>query len=178
MMIVGNDIELKLKCVRTLIIYASFGFACISSSEKFDDNSCIISTKSIVNPCNRVTSMWHERLGHPNHHVLQLVLQHCKIPTSSKSLNDFFSACAVGKSHRLPSSESVYTSLDLVYSNLWGPSHVSSTNGFLYYITFVGAYSRFTWIYLLKSKSKILIIFQKFKGMAELQFNFKIKSPN
>jgi len=103
-------------------------------------------------------------------------LQHCKIPTSSKSLNDFFSACAVGKSHRLPSSESVYTSLDLVYSNLWGPSHVSSTNGFLYYITFVGAYSRFTWIYLLKSKSEILNVFQKFKGMTELQFNFKIKS--
>ena len=109
MMIVGNDIELKLKCVRTLIIYASFGFACISSSEKFDDNSCIISTKSIVNPCNRVTSMWHERLGHPNHHVLQLVLQHYKISTSNKKVIDFGSTCAVKKSHRLPScsSESV-----------------------------------------------------------------------
>ena len=65
------------------------------------------------------------------------------------------------KSHRLPSSsKSVYTSLDLVYSNLWGPSHVSSTNGFLYYITLVDACSHFTWIYLLKSKSETLNVFQ------------------
>jgi len=85
----------------------------------------------------------------------------------------------VGKSHRLPSfpSESVYTSpLELIFSDLWDPAHVSSINGFSYYITFVDAYSRFTWIYLLKTKSETSNVFQKFKAMAELQFNSKIKS--
>ena len=91
----------------------------------------------------------------------------------------FCSACAAGESLRLPSSlsTSVYSSpLELVYSDLWGPSHVTSTNGFLYYITFVDAFSRFTWIYLLKSKAETFTVFKKFKAMAELQFNTKIKN--
>ena len=44
------------------------------------------------------------------------------------------------------------------------------------YITFVDAFSRFTWIYLLKSKAENFTVFQKFKAMAELQFNSKIKN--
>lgn len=91
----------------------------------------------------------------------------------------FCSACAVDKSRRLPStlSKSVFTSpLELIYSDLWGPSYVPSTNEFLYYITFVDAFSCFTWIYLLKSQVETFTVFQKFKIMAELQFNTKIKS--
>ena len=44
------------------------------------------------------------------------------------------------------------------------------------YITFVDAFSRFTWIYLLKSKAENFTVFQKFKAMAELKFNSKIKN--
>lgn len=66
--------------------------------------------------------------------------------------------------------------LELVHSDRRGPSHVASTNGFLYYITFVDAFSRFTWIYLLKSKAEIFIVFKKFKAMVKLQFNTKIKN--
>ena len=44
------------------------------------------------------------------------------------------------------------------------------------YITFVDAFSRFTWIYLLKSKAENFTVFQKFKAMAEFQFNSKIKN--
>ena len=73
-------------------VSASSGFACISSSDKSSATSCISSTKSNVNPCNRITFLWHERLGQSNHHVLQLVLQHCKIPTSHKNVIDFCSA--------------------------------------------------------------------------------------
>ena len=50
---------------------------------------------------------------------------------------DFCSACAVGESHRLPSTlaKFVFTSrLELIYSDLRRPSH-----GFHYYITFVNA---------------------------------------
>lgn len=50
------------------------------------------------------------------------------------------------------------------------------TNGYLNYITFVDAFSKYTWIYRLKSKSETFSVFQQFKAMVELQFNAKIKS--
>lgn len=40
---------------------------------------------------------------------------------------------------------------------------------------FVYSYSRFTWIYFLKHKSDAFDTFLKFKALAELQFNTKIK---
>jgi histone deacetylase 1/2 len=68
----------------------------------------------------------------------------------------------MGKAHRLhsPMSHTVYTTpLELVYSDLWGPSPSPSKLGYHYYISFVDAYSKFTWIYLLKSKSDALVVF-------------------
>ena len=116
--------------------------------------------------------------SHPNAHVLRLVLNHSKINPSNKIM-DFCSACCVGKSHRLPSSmsETVYsTPLELIFSDLWRPSHIPSTNGYLDYVSFVDAFSRFTWIYPLKLKSETFTVFQNFKFLVELQFNTKIKS--
>lgn len=100
------------------------------------------------------------------------------VPPVNKNV-DFCASCCVGKSHRLPSSLSTTTyfaPLELIFSDPWGPSHVISTNGYLYYITFVDAFSKYTWIYRLKSKSETFSVFQQFKAMVELQFNAKIKS--
>jgi len=44
-----------------------------------------------------------------------------------------------------------------------------------YYINFVDAYSKFTWIYFLKNKSETFSVLQQFKTMTELQFDAKIK---
>jgi len=59
---------------------------------------------------------------------------------------------------------------------LWGPSLVSSTNNYFYYIFFVDAYSIFTWVFLLKRKSDALFIFQQLQSMIELQCNTKLKA--
>lgn len=45
-----------------------------------------------------------------------------------------------------------------------------------YYISFIDAYSRYTWIYFLKSKSDALNTFKQFKTVAELQLNACIKA--
>lgn len=74
-------------------------------------------------------------------------------------------------------SETVYsTPLELIFSDLWRPSHIPSTNDYLDYVSFVDAFSRFTWIYPLKLKSETFTVFQNFKFLVELQFNTKIKS--
>lgn len=85
----------------------------------------------------------------------------------------------MGKSHKLPftNSKNQYNiePLALLHSNLWGASPVTSNNGYKYYVSFVDAYSKYTWMYLLKMKFEVFDIFKHFKSLVELQFNRKIK---
>jgi len=70
----------------------------------------------------------------------------------------------------------VYSPLEVIFTNLWGPSHLTSYVGFKYYISFIGAFSRYTWIFPIKTKVETISVFQAFKPMVELQLNTKIKS--
>ncbi|KAL5854003.1 hypothetical protein ACOSQ4_003805 [Xanthoceras sorbifolium] len=49
--------------------------------------------------------------------------------------------------------------LELVYSDVWGPAPLLSSEGYRYYIIFVDACTRFTWLYPLKLKSDELATF-------------------
>jgi len=84
----------------------------------------------------------------------------------------------MGKSHRLSSHSftSVYFPLELIFTDLWGSSHLTSYVGFKYYVSFIDAFSGYTWIFLVKFKGKTLFVFQTFKSMVELQLNTKNKS--
>ncbi|KAK2454628.1 putative mitochondrial protein [Trifolium repens] len=144
---------------------------------------CSVNTSnSVYNPSLSLHSqhLWHLRLGHPNNQTLKLALKMCNISFSNNE-NDislFCTACCMGKAHRLHSGSSQTTykqPLELVFSDLWGPAPSTSSLGYQYYITFIDAYSRFTWIYLLKSKSEALTIFKQFKTMVELQLGHSIK---
>jgi len=76
-----------------------------------------------------------------------------------------------------PSSNTCYTKpLELVFIDIWGPSHVRSVNGDQYYISFLDAYSRFTWVYLLHSKSQAFTLFLRFKLLVENQLGTRIKA--
>jgi len=84
----------------------------------------------------------------------------------------------MGKSHRLSSHSStfVYYPLELVFTDLWGPSHLTSYSGFKYYVSFIDAFSRYIWIFPIKTKVETTSVFQDFKSLVELQLNTKIKS--
>lgn len=147
----------------------SIGHAVSSIDSLVSDPSVIANTSAI----------WHSRLGHPSSNILKIVLNQCNITPSNKNFVEFCNSCAVGKSHRIPShnSSTVYsTPLELIFTDLWGPSHITSENGFRFYLSFVDAFSRSTWLYPLKSKSETFTVFQHFKTMVELQFGCKIKS--
>jgi histone deacetylase 1/2 len=145
---------------------------------------CSISSNTSLN--NSVLSLnslylWHLRLGHPNDQTLKTTLKQCNISYSNNTndVSTFCTACCMGKAHRLHSaaSQTTYTQpLELVFSDLWGPSPSVSSLGYHYYITFIDAYSRYTWIYLLKAKSDAFTIFKQFKTMAELQLGHSLKT--
>ena len=65
--------------------------------------------------------------------------------------------------------------LQLIHSNICGTSPVTLINGFKYYVRSIDAFSKYTWIYLLKAKSEVLDIFQYLKKTVELQLNKQIK---
>lgn len=122
--------------------------------------------------------VWHMRLGHPNAKILQLLSQNKSI-IINKSTNKLCESCQLGKSSRLPflaSSFSASKPLEMVHSDLWGPSPVVSVQGFRYYVIFIDNYSRFCWFYPLKLKSDFFSTFLKFQSLVENQFNSKIGS--
>ena len=65
--------------------------------------------------------------------------------------------------------------LELIHSDVFGLVLVPSLRGYLYYVTFIDDFSRNTWLYLLKKKSKVFIKFKEFKALLENQTGKKIK---
>ena len=65
--------------------------------------------------------------------------------------------------------------LELVHTDLWGPSPVASLGGSRYYITFIDDSSRKVWVYFLKNKSDIFETFKKWKAMVETETGLKVK---
>ena len=65
--------------------------------------------------------------------------------------------------------------LELVYTDLWGPSPVASLGGLRYYIIFIDESSRKVWVYFLKNKSDVFEIIKKWKAMVETETCLNIK---
>jgi histone deacetylase 1/2 len=125
-----------------------------------------------------VKENWHRKLGHPSNNVLDKVLKICNVKTSPSDKFKFCEACQLGKSHLLPfksSSSHAQEVLELIHTDVWGPSPINSISGFKYYVHFIDDSSRFTWIYPLKQKSDTIHAFMQFKNMVEKQFNKRIK---
>ncbi|CAH9146153.1 unnamed protein product [Cuscuta epithymum] len=124
--------------------------------------------------------IWHHRLGHPHVQVLRRALNHCPVSGSFDILNKHLcSACQLGKSSRfsLPRlSESSQHVLDLVYSDIWGPSPYLSNEGYRYFVIFVDDFSRYIWFYPMKQKSDLHVIFPQFHALVERLFSCKMKS--
>jgi histone deacetylase 1/2 len=122
-------------------------------------------------------SHWHARLGHPASPIVSHVLHRHELPTSSHNKNlAVCDACQQGKSHQLPfvsSSRVVTKPLELVFSDVWGPAQ-TSVSGHKYYVSFIDAYSRFTWLYLLKSKADVFNVFLQFQLHVERLLQHKI----
>ncbi|KAE8690865.1 hypothetical protein F3Y22_tig00110893pilonHSYRG00648 [Hibiscus syriacus] len=140
-----------------------------NTSASFEANS--------VTASHNLYELWHRRLGHPAHDTLGKI---CKLldVNVERSINETCVACHMGKGHKLPFSDSatVYDlPFQLVFTDLWGPSPIVS-NGYKYYVSFVDARTRHTWLYLLKDKSQAAYAFQLFQQLVKTQFGLQIVS--
>ena len=101
-------------------------------------------------------SLWHCRLGHMSEKGMKMLLSKGKLP-ELKSINlDMCESYILGK-HKMVSFLKTGRilkdrKLELLYTNLWGPSPVASLGGSRHYITFIDDSIKKVWIYCLKKK--------------------------
>ncbi|CAH9103854.1 unnamed protein product, partial [Cuscuta europaea] len=96
----------------------------------------------------------------------------------SKNLSFDCSVCKLGKSKTLSFSSHgsrAKKCFDIVHSDVWGISPIISHARYKYFVTFIDDFSRYTWVYFLRSKSEVLSVFQTFVAYVETQFSTGIK---
>jgi histone deacetylase 1/2 len=176
------------KCNNTDLSFSKHGTCSNSLSAVQCNNASPFFAFSSSALCNSVVSarhsdnsfqLWHLRLGHAHLNAVKSVLSLCNVPFNNKSANFLCTHCCIGKSHRLhaPLSNTVYTKpFEVVHCDLWGPAPFVSYYGYSYYITFVDTYTKYTWIYFLKSKSDALKAFTNFLALVQNQFQASIKA--
>lgn len=135
-----------------------------------DRHLALLSTHSISN-------LWHKRLDHPSKSTLSTLSHSNQDICISFPLNSC-DACQMAKSNKLHFSLSTSKSckpLELIHSDVWGPSAIQSMSGFRYYLVLIDDYSRHTWTFPLKAKSETSMVITHFKNMVERQFSTKVK---
>ena len=155
---------------RNFLKPTAFHSTSVSPSPQSAQSSCF-PTALHVNKVNNWL-LWHHRLGHPNNKVLTTALYSvdasCILPITDSVTH--CKHCLNGKMHQLSFDKSGFKAskpLELIHSDVWGPAPTTSINDFQYYVLFVDAYSKFTWLFLLKFKSDVFEVFKYFKATVE-----------
>ncbi|KAJ9541437.1 hypothetical protein OSB04_027943 [Centaurea solstitialis] len=138
------------------------------------DNFCFVSRAS-----SDTNWLWHKRLSHLNFKTLnQLCINNLVV-----GLSDFrytkvslCSACEKGKhtraSFKSKQISSISSPLQLLHMDLFGPVNVQSIAGKKYTLVIVDEYSRYTWVFFLRSKSdapeEIILFVRKMERLNNL----------
>ena len=121
-------------------------------------------------------NIWHVRLGHlSNQRLVVMKQQH---PCIQYNMNDCCDVCHKAKQKRLPFPESfshASNAFDLIHTDILGPCSTASLNGERYFFTIVDDNTRFTWIFLMKSKAKTRTHIINFVHYVKTQFGRSVK---
>ncbi|KAJ9557399.1 hypothetical protein OSB04_012013 [Centaurea solstitialis] len=138
------------------------------------DNFCFVSRAS-----SDTNWLWHKRLSHLNFKTLnQLCINNLVIglPDFRYTKVSLCSACEKGKqpraSFKSKQISSISSPLQLLHMDLFGPVNVQSIAGKKYTLVIVDEYSRYTWVFFLRSKSdapeEIILFVRKMERLNNL----------
>ena len=88
-------------------------------------------------------------------------------------------SCTLAKHHHVSftiKEIQFFSSFNLIYSDAWGLSRVTNISSACWFVTFIDDYTRTTWVYLMKSKSEVPLIFSAFHKFVNTQFGAKIQT--
>ncbi|KAK1632735.1 hypothetical protein QYE76_007050 [Lolium multiflorum] len=127
--------------------------------------------------------LWHRRLGHVNMRNLKQLLkgEHIVGLTGVSFEKDrVCSACVAGKQlkkkHPIKSIVTTSRPLELLHLDLFGPSHYDTLGGSKYGLVIVDDYSRYSWVFLHKSKDETHREFITFAKKAQRMYESEIKA--
>lgn len=107
--------------------------------------------------------LWHHRLGHPSFEYLKHLLS--GLFSNVSHLNFKCDTCILAKIHRVSYPLSMNKNVipfDLIHSDVWGSSPVTTSSSHHWFVIFVDDCTRMTWFYLLKHKDEVFAAFQSF----------------
>lgn len=123
--------------------------------------------------------LWHRRLVHPCHKKLKQLRDGLADGMQLSYIsNDLCDVCQKGKQARKPFNNAGTRAKDLleiVHSDVCGPSPVASMGGARYFLLFLDDFSRMIFVYILKQKSDVVDKFIEFQRFAENQTGKSIK---
>ncbi|KAH9689148.1 Integrase catalytic domain-containing protein [Citrus sinensis] len=121
--------------------------------------------------------MWHLKLGYMSEQGLKILSERKLLPGLKSVSLPFCEHCVTSKQHRLKFSRSIARSkciLDLIHSDVWESPDISM-GGVKYMVTFIDDYSKRCWVYPIKKKSDVFLVFKEYKARVELESGKKIK---
>ena len=123
------------------------------------------------------SSLWHERLGHVNYGTIQRMINKGLLPNHNIKERTKCEKCAQCKHTRKAFSNIARDSslLELIHSDVCDSGKVLTRGGRRYFVTFIDDYSKYCYVYLLKTKDEVLGNFKIYKAEVEKQTEKSIK---
>ncbi|KAI3758865.1 hypothetical protein L6452_06437 [Arctium lappa] len=152
---------------------------CLDMDNVDSDSSlnCLVSKASIDE-----SSLWHIRMCHMNFKTMNKLVKNNLVrglPSKVFSCDDHCVACLKGKqhktSHKTKEINSISSCLQLLHMDLFGPTNVMSIGKKSYCLVIIDDYSRFTWVYFLRTKDETSELIKSFILRIENQTNQKVK---
>ena len=119
-----------------------------------------------ISSTEEMTAMWHKKLGHMSEKGLKVLSDQKLIPGLTKVSLPFCEHCVTSKQHRLKFSSSTARSkvtLELIHSDVW-QAPVISLEGARYFVSFIDDYSKRCWVYPIKRKTDVFVVFKVIKA--------------
>ncbi|GJY34673.1 putative ribonuclease H-like domain-containing protein [Tanacetum coccineum] len=140
--------------------------------------ACLIA-KATIDESNK----WHRRLGHVNFKNLNKLVKGNLVrglPSKIFQNDHTCVACQKGKQHKASckakSVSSISQPLQLLHMDLFGPTSVRSINHKTYCLVITDDFSRFSWVFFLRTKDETSGILKDFIRQIENQLNQKVKT--
>ncbi|GJS62686.1 putative ribonuclease H-like domain-containing protein [Tanacetum coccineum] len=140
--------------------------------------ACLIA-KAVIDESNK----WHRRLGHVNFKNLNKLVKGNLVrglPSKIFQNDHTCVACQKGKQHKASCKANTVSSisqpLQLLHIDLFGPTSVRSLNQKTYCLVITDDFSRFSWVFFLRTKDKTSGILKDFIRQIENQLNQKVKT--
>jgi len=139
-------------------------------------SSVLMKSMLFLHMVESTSLLWHARLGHLNYIYLKYMCKHGYISYQHNNKNKC-KVCIQAKMTKkhFPKVKRNSQLLELVHSDICKINGMLTRGEKRYSISFIDDYSRFTYIYLLRTKDEAFGKFKEFKKMVENQKKRQIK---